>query len=255
MIRSTPTIGFISDTHHADPRHDVTVEDADRLVDGLLGDDKLDLIVIGGDDVGSGLRSEFDEAAGPVERLAEKADVDVVRVPGNHGVSIQGSSWRRWTRGNWEQYAERTDSLYTAGDDWPRVLDYGDVRVILGDTCAEPTMLARGCLGSEQIQAVAAAIADWHGPTALFTHHCPSSDGRGLDRALVLADRDEATQAFQAAGGLDLWGTGHLHQKLEASYVFGATRLLGSPMSVAEGGCWRISWDDRGFFGWEWVPV
>ena len=245
------TIAHITDLHIADPRHDVTLDDGHRLVDAILADD-IDVVVDTGDVTGSGTASQYATAREVTERLRD-ADVDYYVLPGNHDVAWQGSSYARWSRDRWESYAEDVDTSYTAGDEWPRVIDYDDVRLVLADSCAEPTAVARGALGGGQIERIGQAVEEAEGLALLFSHHCPSADAQGKTVALTLTDRDEITRRLEQAGGVDAWLTGHLHQTCEWSSVFGARYLLASDMSTAAGGYRRLWWGEG--LRWEWCSV
>lgn len=245
-------IAHISDLHLSDRRHDVTLDDGHRLVDALLDDD-LDVIIDTGDHTGSGLARQFHRARQVTDRLADFADYYLT--PANHDVSIGGSSTGRYTRTNWEAYAATVSTGYQSGDRWPRVIDVtDDMRLILVDTCAEPTLVARGHIGDEQLRRIGIAVAEARGRgmrTILAGHHCPS----GGDPMLRLTDRDELAEILREAGGVDLGLFGHLHQRRHWSDVLGFRRLVACPMSTRDGGYWRVDWDARRFFGAEWVSV
>ena len=249
------TIAHISDLHLVDRGHDVTLNDGHELVDSLEAESP-DIIIDTGDHTGSGLARQFEQAEEVTSRLADIADYYLTTA--NHDVSIGGSSTGRYTRGNWESYAERVDTSYEAGSQWPRVIDRDGLRLILIDTCAEPTLVARGHIGDEQLRRIGIAVAEARGRgmrTILAGHHCLSADARGLDRTLYLTDRDALAETLREAGGVDLGLFGHLHRKAHWSDVLGFRRLVACPMSTRDGGWWHISWDTRGFFGVGWASV
>lgn len=250
------TIGHISDLHLYDSAHDVTREQGEQLADAVVADD-LDLIINTGDDVGDGWAAQFLQASRIARKFAE-ADAWYLTIPGNHDIAIKGSTVKRWTVRNWRVYAEDLDEFYREGDGWPRTIDIGDLRIILVDTCADPTALARGVLGSEQIAEVGRLVNDAHYTgrrTILAGHHCPSKDARGFQWTLALGDRIELAKTLHQAGGVDLGLFGHWHRHLDASGVLGFRRLCAVPMCAKAGGYARFSWDPRGFYDREWVTV
>ena len=246
------TIAHITDLHIADPRHDVTLDDGHRLVDAILADD-IDVVVDTGDVVGGGLFDEYQQALEVTIRLAE-SDVDYLVGPGNHDLSYpQGSGPTDNMRDNWEWYHAQVGSHFRAYEAWPHAVTYDDCIIVMLDTCASGTALARGVVGDAQINTLHTIVADADRPVILAGHHCPSADARGLDWSLALTDRDEIGEALEQAGGVDGWLTGHLHQTCEWSGVFGAEYLLASDMSTAAGGYRRLWWD--GGLRWEWRSV
>lgn len=247
-----PTIGHITDLHLADTGQDVTLSEGHALADAIL-DDPPDVLINTGDDVGSGWASQF-HTAGEVTRRFRDADIDYLKNRGNHDVALGGISTRRWTLDNWEAYADDVADHYDQGDQWPVVVDYGDVRIIMMDTCAEATAVARGVVGDEQIARIEQAVEGWGGVTVLAGHHCPSASGPGLEASLALTDRRELASALSRAGGVDLWLTGHLHQQQVWSRTYGARYILSIPMSAAEGAYRRIWWEAESVH-WELVSV
>lgn len=243
----TLTIAHITDRHAADPSHDVTTQDDYDLADAVLRDEP-DLIIDGGDVVGSGEPEQYDEVRG-VSRLYRDADPEYLVCPGNHDVEPEGTTWVRWNRDQWESYAAEMMDGYTAGDQWPQVRDYGDVRVVLIDTCADPEALARGKCTAEQIERVESAVEEWSGPVVVAGHHCPSAADRGLKWPLALDDRKALGAALDRAGSADVWLTGHLHRSRVWSSTFGAEYLLALGMSAADGKYRRI---EVGVDGVEW---
>ena len=242
------TIVHTSDQHVADPKHDVTEDDgiahAKRICDRY--DPESTIIIDTGDWTGSGWASQF-RVARRVAKVYRDHGFDLYSVPANHDVAIQGSTYTRWSRSRCDEFL--SDVCGYEDDRWPKIRDHGSIRIILADSCASPTLLARGAVGDDQIGAIGEAAEEWNGPVLLATHHCPS----GGDRLLRLTDRRDLGDRLKEVGGVDAWITGHLHQRVEWSGIWGAYYLLTSPMSV-KNGCWReIYWNnDLDRFQWEW---
>lgn len=239
----------VTDLHLKDLGHRIPLKQGHELVNAVNEED-VDVIVNTGDDVGSGFACQF-RAVKPVTRRFTERNRDAHGSPGNHDTTWAGASWGRYNRSNWEQYAEDIYSAYVAGSKWPQVHDYSDVRLILGDTTTSPTAVARGVLGSEQIDDIVDAVERGQQRkqrTVVAFHHCMSGQN-----TLGLKDRHELRDKLRARGGADLLISGHLHHAHEWSYVMGFRRIHASPMSVERRRFRVFWWDEEGLFHTKWV--
>lgn len=253
------TIVHLADLHLDDPKHDVTAGDGHALVSSIIDreDPGKSIIVDTGDWTGSGDALEVDTVIPVVSRLPE-AGFTVLIAPGNHDVGLRGlklqpSSVREFHRLK-DHYATMPE-----GAEYPYRHDVGDISIIVADTTvvttdADDTLLSGGHLGGDQIDEIGDLVEEADGTVVLATHHCPSAAADGLDWEKVLGDRDELADRLGEAGGVDVWLTGHLHQAASWSNVYGADRLLGSPMSAKEKTYRRMTWNgDR--LESEWIQV
>lgn len=235
---SAVTIFHISDLHIADPMHgDVGVEDGMDLVDAI-DEDRPDILINTGDDTGSGTEDQFNVAEQITSRFTA-APYRYVQTTSNHDVSLQGTSYRNWTRDNCEEYLSKVDDTYRKGQQWPRsvYVNGTSTMVLLIDTVAETSTVARGEVGSEQIERIGAEV--WRANEndlniVMAGHHCPSANEAGLTWKRALTDRNELGTAVEEAGGVDVWLTGHLHRAAEWSNTFGAAKLFSTPMGARE---------------------
>lgn len=256
---SETTIVHLTDLHLDDPKHDVTSGDGHALVTSIIHREVPDqtVIVDTGDWTGSGNSLQVDTVIPIVSRLREEG-FEIVITPGNHDVGLQGlklqpSSVREFHRLR-DNYSTMPESA-----EYPYRYRAGDLTIIVADTTvvttdADHTLLSGGHLGDDQIAEITEMVDEASGPVVLATHHCPSAAADGLDWEQVLGDREQLAERLGEVGGVDVWLTGHLHQAESWSNVYGADRLMGSPMSAKEKVYRRLTWDGEQL-DWKWIEV
>lgn len=248
----------LSDLHYGQPGS--TTQNA-RVINALLERPDISecIVIITGDVVDTPEDTIYRTATSALRQLSE-ACAELVMVPGNHDLSTKGVTPHLTAHIKWGAHVENLTKQRPA---YPSMRVDGGVAIISIDTNREPpgihrltqNITATGYVGPDQIEAVAGMV-QWARrlsiPTVIALHHCPS----GGDPLLRLHDRRELGDALEAAGGVDLILSGHLHQKCEWSNVIGARLLISSPKSPDAQGYRVLWWDeDRRRFVWEWVEV
>ena len=253
----SPVIIHLTDAHIKDPRrkkgahqrlrrvaaHIAHTEDLDRVVVCDTGDMGWSMTP----EEARKIRWALDPIAGKVRVLASQ---------GNHDHGPKGLVRRNRNSEIWHDLIEDVTGLAPARSPKVMVQRFKKTIFIVANSAHEQTFLARGVLGSDQIDEIKSHVEKanrWAQRSVLLMHHCPS----GGNPTKRLSDRHELKAALVEAGGVDLMLVGHLHHDREWSSAFGARRLLSSAPITGEPMRYRrLSWDpDHKRFTSEWVDV
>lgn len=242
-------VGFLSDLHRIDPRHNVSDAKVDRLVYHVNAAN-LDMVVLMGDHGASGTVEELNAA----KKVYERFDVEeVVDLPGNHDVNFQGIGLERVNYANYLNYASDVNTVDV--ETFPYLIELEEAYIIGLNTVKEGVPLARGAIGGVQLERIDRLInaLKFEGkPIILAGHHCPSADGRGLSWTRALSDRRELESVLEAHD-VNVYGVfGHVHTWREWSGVLGFRELRGTPMMVD--GFWVAEFFNGGV-SWERIKI
>ena len=166
----------------------------ERLVEAVRAE-KADQILLTGDLVHIGLRSEIAQAAEWLTTLGPAGKV--MLVPGNHDIYARGSAGAVFQA--WPDYlfqAVNDSNPEDAADQYPVVRKLGKLSLIgLSTACVTPVFMASGRLGDQQLHRLAELLrqAAAEGQMVVLLIHHPPLPGmtnwrKGLDDAAALED-------------------------------------------------------------------
>jgi 3',5'-cyclic AMP phosphodiesterase CpdA len=182
----------------------------EKTVDAMLAE-RPDAVVITGDLIHIGLRSEMDQLRDFLKALSSQ--LPLLLVPGNHDLYHQDSLanlHQAW--GDLPLFG--THRTNAAAPQWPTVLDIANVRIIgLCSAYPAPLLRADGRLGETQLTALETLLASNPQRHCVIALHHPV--GRGLtSRRKALRDAERLQQLLISYKvGVVLHG--HLHHNLE----------------------------------------
>ena len=216
----------------------------ERLVEAVRAE-KADQILLTGDLVHIGLRSEIAQAAEWLTTLGPAGKV--MLVPGNHDIYARGSAGAVFQA--WSDYLFQAvnDSIpEDAADQYPVVRKLGKLSLIgLSTACVTPVFMASGRLGDQQLHRLAELLrqAAAEGQMVVLLIHHPPLPGmtnwrKGLDDAAALEDVLKQHPPL-------LIFYGHLHYNREQQWGDSRIYCTAAASSVSDASYRVIDIDDR----------
>ena len=216
----------------------------ERLVEAVRAE-KADQILLTGDLVHIGLRSEIAQAAEWLTTLGPAGKV--MLVPGNHDIYARGSAGAVFQA--WSDYlfqAVNDSNPEHAADQYPVVRKLGKLSLIgLSTACVTPVFMASGRLGDQQLHRLAELLrqAAAEGQMVVLLIHHPPLPGmtnwrKGLDDAAALEDVLKQHPPL-------LIFYGHLHYNREQQWGDSRIYCTAAASSVSDASYRVIDIDDR----------
>jgi 3',5'-cyclic-AMP phosphodiesterase len=170
-------------------------------------DSRADFCVVTGDIADNAAPHEYRKALAPLSYIQKHMPLELV--PGNHDCGVKGL-WA--TQARYDEYhqfvARLTGEKRNAGS-YPTVLDHKGFRFVGLDSTQgvlkRPWLLARGKLGTPQLEGLNAALST-DLPVVVFLHHHPFYRGLGLELT------DAGPLIATLAGAYHLLLFGHKHE-------------------------------------------